>query len=105
MDFQAHDHSVQLTCKGRLVRGDECDLLRQEVLGRSEASVVLDLSQIESADAAALGTLVYLRDQLLAQRRELILLSPPEHLLDLIRLTGLDEVFTLHSVLECCAID
>jgi|SRR5579859_21426 len=102
--FQAGDRSVQLTCMGRLVRGDECDFLTESVLSRLEASVTLDLSEIEFADAAGLGTLVYLHDQLLSQGRELILLSPPEHLLELIRLTGLDGVFTIHSALERCIV-
>ena len=101
--FQACDHSEQLTCTGRLVRGDECELLKQAVLGRAEASVVLDLSQIEFADAAGLGTLAFLHNQLLAQGRKLTLLSPPQNLLDLIRLTGLDQVLTMHFALECCA--
>lgn len=104
IQFEPRDHAAHLTCTGRLVRGDECDLLKQCVLGHPEASVVLSLSEIEFADAAGLGTLVYLHNQLLMQGRELILLSLPEHLLDLIRLTGLDEVFSAHSAFECSAV-
>jgi len=97
VDVQTFDRSVQLKITGRLVHGDESDLLIQTVDIRTEPSVLIDLSELESVDAAGLGTLVFLQHQLELEGRELVLLSPPEYLLSLLRLTGLEGVLTVRE--------
>jgi len=97
VDVQTFDRSVQLKITGRLVHGDESDLLIQTVDIRTEPSILIDLSELESVDAAGLGTLVFLQHQLELEGRELVLLSPPEYLLSLLRLTGLEGVLTVRE--------
>lgn len=93
--IERFNDSALVKCVGRLVHGDEADLLRLTVDGLTEASIAVDLSEVESFDAAGLGTLVYLQHQLETEGREFVLLSPPEYFLRLLRLTGLDEVLTI----------
>ena len=99
LHIESQNDLSQINCEGRIVHGDGSDLLRRSVLARQEDTVALELSGIQSVDAAGLGTLVYLRDQLALEGRELILLSPPSHLLELFHLTGLDGAF---AVAESC---
>ena len=99
VDIQTFDRSVQLKVTGRLVHGDESDLLMLTVDGRTEPSILIDLSELENVDAAGLGTLVFLQHQLELEGRELVLLSPPEYFLRLLRLTGLENVL---AVRESC---
>ena len=96
--IERFNNSAHVKCVGRLVHGDEADLLRLTVDGLTEASIAVDLSEVESVDAAGLGTLVYLQHQFESEGRELVLLYPPDYFLRLLGLTGLDEILTVAEV-------
>jgi len=88
-----------LKCEGRIVRGEESRLLCAAI-GSSEA--ILDLSAVESIDAAGAGMLVSLQ----AAGVYLTLLNPNEAVSAVLHLTGLESVFdirrggTLNEILE-----
>ena len=79
---------VVLHCAGRIVRGDETALLcaasRQH--GRT---VVVDLAQVDTIDAAGIGLLVSLQ----AAGIYLRLMNPNRNVREMLRLTHLDSVF------------
>ena len=100
VEIQFSDDSAQLICSGRLVHGRECEQLRRIIDGRTESTISIDLAEVESVDAAGLGTLVFLHHQLQAEGRELVLISAPEYFLRLLRLTSLENVL---SVRDFCA--
>lgn len=63
--------ATTLHCKGRIVLGVECEILRCMAESRGEACLVLDLSQVRAMDAAGLGLLAELHCE--AQRRQRVL--------------------------------
>jgi anti-anti-sigma factor len=60
IDIHAERHCVTLHCTGRIVLGVEIEILRCVADTRSEACLLLDLSRVETIDAAGLGLLVEL---------------------------------------------
>jgi anti-anti-sigma factor len=100
----SENQSVHFLCTGRLVRGDECELLKQSVLARQERRISLDLSQLDLIDAAGLGALIGLQHELGKAGRELILVRAPARVRALIRLVRLDEVFSLQSSFDACPV-
>ena len=95
VDVQRANRSAEVRLCGRLVHGKEADLLRQAVEVLSERCISVDLSGLESVDAAGLGALVYLQHQLSGEGRELVLHSPPDYLVHLLRLTALERVLNI----------
>ncbi len=79
-----------LRCEGRIVRGEESRLLCVAI-GSSEA--IIDLTAVESIDAAGVGMLVSLQ----AAGIYLTLLNPNEAVGRVLRLTGLDSVFDVRE--------
>ena len=81
---------VVLRCQGRLVRGEESALLCAAVrqYGRE---VVLDLTDVNSIDAAGIGALVSLQ----AAGIYLKLMNPSDLVRTLLRITGLRSVFEI----------
>ncbi len=77
-----------LKCEGRIVRGEESRLLCAAI-GSSEA--ILDLSAVDSIDAAGVGMLVSLQ----AAGVYLTLLNPNEAVSEVLHVTGLDTVFDI----------
>lgn len=77
-----------LKCEGRIVRGEESRLLCAAI-GSREA--ILDLSAVESIDAAGVGMLVSLQ----AAGVYLTLLNPNQSVSAVLHLTGLDSVFDI----------
>ena len=86
------DDGVVLQCQGRIVRGDEtailCAAVRQE--GRD---VTLDLTGVDSIDAAGIGCLVSLQ----ASGIYLTLLNPTEQVREVLRVTQLESVFEIRE--------
>jgi len=72
----------------------------ERLLGESAPSVLLDMRAIDSVDSTGLGELVGYLQRFSEQGRELALLSPPERVMNLLKLTRLDEVFTIFHDLE-----
>jgi anti-anti-sigma factor len=95
--IQISEGVAHLICRGRLVHGPECEILRQIAEERNETNIVIDLTDVQSIDAAGLGTLVFLQYQLELMGRELSLLSPSPTIVDLLRLTGLENVLNVRQ--------
>ncbi len=88
-----HDHvadSVVLRCQGRLVYGEESELLCA-ALSNHGRDIVLDLSGISAIDAAGIGALVSLQ----AAGIYVKLLNPSEAVRSVLRVTGMESVFEI----------
>ena len=87
---QAMGDSVILRCKGRIVRGEEKELLCAVITQRGR-HVVLDLAEVDTIDAAGVGVLISLQ----AAGIYLQLANPAMPILEILKLTGLDSVFEI----------
>ena len=95
VDIESSEDAVRLICSGRLVHGQESELLKTIVETRKEPVVAIDLANVHDADAAGLGILAYLQHRLQRRNRELVLVAPSTHLRGLLRITGLDTVLAI----------
>lgn len=87
-----------LHCAGRIVAGNESNLLRKAVLSQLDSrTVVLDLAQVETIDGGGMGTLVFLQLSARAAGTELKLMNPASHVRELLELTNLDSVFDVYA--------
>jgi anti-sigma B factor antagonist len=93
----AVEHSADtaiLHCVGRIVAGDEADVLKAAVMCQASRRVVLlDLAGVETVDAAGLGLLIFLQTTGYAVGFELQLTNPTRRVRELLELTRLDSVF------------
>jgi len=82
-----------LRCIGRIVAGDEARALRDSVMCQADKRVVvLDLSEVDVADAAGLGVLVFTQTLASLVGFNLKVLNPSERVRELLAITGLDSV-------------
>ena len=86
------DNTVILSCQGRLVRGEESELLCAAVEHHGH-DVVLDLSRVSAIDAAGIGALVSLQ----AAGIYLKLMNPTEPVRAVLRLTGMETLFEIRE--------
>ena len=82
--------AVMLQCSGRLVHGEETALLCAAVQQHGR-TVILDLQEVDTIDAAGIGVLVSLQ----AAGIYLKLLKPTAQVRDLLRITKLESVFEI----------
>src|SRR5438105_13267597 len=82
------DNTVILSCRGRLVRGEESALLCAAVQHHGR-DIVLDLAEVNAIDAAGIGALVSLQ----AAGVYLKLMNPTEPVRAVLRLTRMEAVF------------
>jgi anti-sigma B factor antagonist len=71
-----------------------------EMVNSGEKHVVVDLGRVEFLDSTGLGVLVGAHRRLRAREGSLNLVCPHERLLKVFRITGLDNVFDIHSSVE-----
>ena len=83
---------------GHILRGQECTSLLAAVTSQSSRTVLVDLSQVESIDAAGLGTLVFLLHWSHEQKIELTFTDPSPRVRIALELTNLDAVLPINSV-------
>jgi len=83
---------------GHILRGQECTSLLAAVSSQSSRRVLVDLSQVESIDAAGLGTLVFLLHWSHEQKIELTFTDPSPRVRIALELTNLDAVLPINSV-------
>ena len=87
-----------LRCSGRLVLGEETDLLRTAVMSQPiEQTVVLDFSAIDAIDASGAGLLVSLLDWTCANRMEMKLMNASRQVQEVLELTNLNCVLDTWS--------
>jgi HptB-dependent secretion and biofilm anti anti-sigma factor len=89
IDIDSFNAMATLSCSGRLVYGVETEMLRTMVQSRSEENLRIDLSRVETIDAAGLGLLVELQNWAEENRRTLALVDLSEHVWRMIILTKL----------------
>jgi anti-anti-sigma factor len=84
--------SLLLRCRGRIVRGEEtailCSAARQ-----NRQNIILDLTDVETIDAAGIGALVSLQ----AAGIYLKIMNPTEQVREILRITNLDSIFEIRS--------
>jgi anti-anti-sigma factor len=86
------EEGVILHCNGALVRGEETNLLCTAVSHHGK-TVVLDLSQVSSMDAAGIGALIALQTAGVYLRLE----NPTKGVREILRVTGMDSVFEIRE--------
>jgi len=67
----------------------------QELLDHGSSSVLVDMSNIDYVDSTGLGELVGYLQRFSNRDRRLALLNPRKRILNLLKLTKLDEVFQI----------
>ena len=96
--IQHSEDMAVLRCVGRIVAGDEADILRKAVLSQANRrSVVLDLTRVDAIDGGGMGVLLFLRGWARATEVDLKLMNPTSRVRELFELTNLDSVFEIFS--------
>jgi anti-anti-sigma factor len=83
---------LMLECRGRIVRGDETAILCSAA-GQNAQSLVVDLTAVETIDAAGVGALVSLQ----AAGVYLTLANPNPQVREILRVTKLDSIFEIRD--------
>lgn len=81
-------------------------MLREKLIALAEAgakTVIVDLSHVEFLDSTGLGVLVGGLKRMRGLGGDFSLVCDQERLLKIFRITGLDQIFTLHSSVEAAA--
>jgi anti-anti-sigma factor len=86
---------VILQCTGRMVAGEGLKSLQRIAIAQRAAGLVVDLREVESLDAAGLGTLLRIRQWCEAQGMSFKLINPSKHVREVLSLTALDSVIQL----------
>jgi anti-anti-sigma factor len=87
---QKQGNALILRCRGRIVRGEETAILCSASRANN-GTVVLDLTEVETIDAAGIGALVSLQ----AAGIYLTIINPSEQVREILRLTRLDSIFEI----------
>lgn len=90
VNLKISNNDAILHCHGRIVRGDEHAILCAALQQRGR-NVILDLSGVETIDAAGIGALVSVQ----AAGIYLKLMNPTEPVREVLRLTKLDTIFEI----------
>ena len=69
----------------------------EDLLNEGVRSVLVDLSRIDHVDSTGLGELVGYLQRFTEQGRRLALLNPYTRILNLLKLTRLDEIFPIYD--------
>lgn len=69
----------------------------ESLLDEGAGSVLVDLSQIDYVDSTGLGELVGYLQRFSTQGRRLALLNPQQRIVNLLKLTKLDDVFPIYQ--------
>ena len=97
IDIHAEPHSATLHCAGRLVLGVEIEILRCMAETRSEDHLILDLSKVDTIDAAGLGLLVELHCRVRGRNGMLRIANPSPCVRRIIELVNLQSVLAIDA--------
>ena len=88
-----------LQCEGRIVFGDEGAALRERVgsMLSGPPKIVVTLRRVEHIDSGGIGILVGLFVSAKNRGGDLKLVSPNQHVSDVLRRTNLHTLFTLYA--------
>ena len=96
--IQHSEDMAVLRCVGRIVAGDEANILRKAVLSQvNSRTVVLDLTRVDAIDGGGMGVLVLLQEWARATEVDLKLMNPTSRVRELFELTNLDSVLEIFS--------
>ncbi len=98
IDRSEHDTVTLVKMQGVIKLGESAQLFSsylQALLDEENNSVLIDMSEIDYVDSTGLGELVGYLQRFSEQGRRLALLRPHTRILNLLRLTKLDEIFQL----------
>lgn len=96
--IQHSEDMAVVCCVGRIVAGDEANILRKAVLSQVNGrTVVLDLTRVDAIDGGGMGVLVFLQGWARATEVDLKLMNPTSRVRQLFELTNLDSVFEIFS--------
>jgi len=96
--IQHSEDMAVLRCVGRIVAGDEANILRKAVLSQvNSRTVVLDLTRVDAIDGGGMGVLVLLQEWARATEVDLKLMNPTLRVRELFELTNLDSVLEIFS--------
>jgi anti-sigma B factor antagonist len=88
-----------LHCEGRIVFGDEGAVLRERVGGLLSGTpkIVVNLGGVDHIDSGGIGILVGLFVSARNRGGDLKLVSPNQHVADVLRRTNLHTIFSLYG--------
>lgn len=98
MVVNIHDleNGVLLRCTGRIVAGEEVNILRSVALAHSDRKeIVLDLANVSTLDGAGIGILAFLEGRTRTTGQRLRIQNPSTRVRELLELTNLDSVIEI----------
>lgn len=99
VDVDRSEDIVVLQCRGRIVRGEATNLLRDAVTApRNARIIVLDLSDVDAVDGSGLGMLVFLHHWTRNNTVQLKLVNPSPLVREIMERTRLTRIFDVSSV-------
>lgn len=86
-------------CKGRLVFGDECAVLRDRVSSMllGSPNIVVNLREVDYIDSGGVGVLIGLLVSARNRNGDLKLVAPNEHVTDVVRRSNLHTIFEIYT--------
>jgi len=98
------DKGSALYLAGQVVKGEDISTLKAAALSQAHMSVIiLDLTMVDTIDAAGLGALLDLREWAQENRIELRLENPNNRVAKVFRITRLDSAFSIASRHDVCS--
>jgi anti-anti-sigma factor len=90
------ENGVLLRCTGRIVAGEEVNILRSVALAHSDRKeIVLDLANVSTLDGAGIGILAFLEGRTRSTGQRLRIQNPSTRVRELLELTNLDSVIEI----------
>jgi len=90
------EDGVLLRCTGRIVAGEEVNILRSVALAHSDRKeIVLDLANVSTLDGAGIGVLAFLEGRTRTTGQRLRIQNPSTRVRGLLELTNLDSVIEI----------
>jgi anti-anti-sigma factor len=99
LHVRSADDTVVVYCAGRITFGEEATLLSNQIaaLLAKRRHVLLHLGSVAAVDAAGIGTLAELAALARTSGGEIKICNPPEHVVNLFRLTRLAKTLQVHE--------
>ncbi len=99
--IQNLEDGVLLRCSGRIVAGEELNILRSVALAHLDRKeIVLDLANVSSMDGAGIGMLAFLQGRTRSTGLRLRIQNPSPRVRQLLELTNLDSVLEITTSRE-----
>ena len=98
MVVNIHDleDGVLLRCTGRIVAGEEVNILRSVALAHGDRKeIVLDLANVSTLDGGGIGMLAFLEARTRSTGQRLRIQNPSAHVRELLELTNLDSAIEI----------